>query len=130
MQIFLTLAHNMQIWSHHDLVLSKSHADIYYHVIVGLSIELSESRLGICNETRHICLQRMHPIVVPSFHRSDDTLIGSIQSISLPQPCGLGLEAQSGITGSFKEAYIMTTLQRVGFYDLLKKCKYFSLQVS
>ena len=70
----------------------------------------------------------MHPIVVPSFHRRDDTLIGSIQSISLPQPCGLGLEAQSGITGSFKEAYIMTTLQRVGFYDLLKKCKYFLLQ--
>ena len=57
--IFCWLAHiNMQIWSHHDLVLSKSHADIYYHVIVGLLIELSESRLGICNETRHICLQR------------------------------------------------------------------------
>ena len=49
-------AHNMQIWSYHDLVLSKAHADIYYHVIVGLLIELSESRLGICNETRNICL--------------------------------------------------------------------------
>ena len=57
MQILLTQAHNMQIWSYHDLVLSKAHADIYYHVIVGLLIELSESRLGICNETRHICLQ-------------------------------------------------------------------------
>ena len=44
---------------------------------------------------KHVTLvQHRYSIGVPFFHRRNDTPIGSVQSISLPHPCGLWQEAQ------------------------------------